>query len=281
MFAAAAATAMIAAASMVTTPDPGGGADWTARAVKASGQRDCAVLAQGAVRKGRYCARLGAKQPFQYSVRYETPPDATDQWRSVFVVTFTSRVQRATLETPDGTVAYRKGSGPRLLLAVVTGRVEQGALRTTVRVASRTYTASAGRARTAEVADPLGDTGWRTAADNEAGAKRVCVSWERTPPRFSKTEPANAFGEERCGAATSTAPVRAVETVDGRLVAYGLVLPRITGVALRAGDRPLDVAFDRGSRSYLAVLPAGDDPASLVLRLTSASGSSELPASGG
>ena len=282
MFAAAAATtALLAASPTVTTADPGGGDPWTARLTQASGKRECAVVTRGTTSKGRYCAVLGREQPFSYAVRYETPPE-TESWRTVFVVTFTRAVERATLQTPEGVRRYRRNAA-RTLLVVLAGRVEQSELRAVARVGGRRYTATAGRARTAESADPLGGAGWRTVAANERGARRVCVSWERAPLRFGGTPPDRTAGRDRCGRATSDAPVRVVETVEGRTVIFGLVGERVADVFLRTagGEAGPRVAFDRRTRSYLAVVAEGTDVSGLVLRLSRPNGTSTLPADGG
>jgi hypothetical protein len=281
MLAVSAATLLVTAAATsppVSTADPDGGAAWTARLTQSGTRTECTVVRRGATPKGRFCAVLTATAPFQYAVRYETPPDTT-QWRTVFAISFAPAVSSATLQTPDGMKRYRRGAGPRLLLVVARGRVEQGELRAMVRVRGRTYTGTAGRARTAEVPDPLGEAGWRTAPDPpREGAKRRCVSWEREPPRFGEEAPPRQQGRERCGSTSRAVQVRAVELVDGRVVVFGLVGRRVSAVALRSGEQPLDVAFDRRSRSYLAVLPGEVDPASLTLRVTAAGQTTVIPA---
>jgi hypothetical protein len=253
MFAAAATTALLAASPAVTAADPDGGAAWTARLAKAGSRGECVTVRRGAETQSRFCARLTRKAPFQYSVIYETEDDP-QRWRTTFVVAFSRAVRSATLETPDGQRRYTNRRA-RILLVVLRGRVEQGELTTRVRVGGRTYTATAGRRTTAEVTDPLGETGWRTVPDSFTGTRRVCVAWERAPLRFGGTAPARRSGREHCGNARAAQPVAAAEHVGGRLVVLGLVSPRTTSVELRDGETRLPLAFDRRSHSYIAVLP--------------------------
>ena len=257
MFAAAAATtALLAASPAVTVADPDGGAAWTARLAKSGARGDCATVKRGAQTKSRFCARLTPKAPFQYSVIYETEQDP-QQWRTAFVVVFSKAVRSASLETPDGRRTYANHRA-RILLVVLRGRVEQGELTTKVRIGKRTYTATAGRRTTAEVSDPMGEAGWRTVADSFTGTRRVCVSWERAPLRFGGTAPSRRTGSDHCGNARAAQPVGEAEHVDGRLVVLGLVSARTTKVELHDGDTELPLAFDARSHSYIAVLPDRD-----------------------
>jgi hypothetical protein len=188
-----------------TVRDPAGATAWTAelRAADARGQT-CVVLRRGRTGKGRFCSRLTSRTVFQYTTRRETGGDDPRRWRTILVVALAPNVERATLRTTDGVATYRRGRGPRVLLAVLAGDVEQGLLRATVRSGSRTRTATAGTVPRVTVPDPRGDDPWRLARD--AGGTRACVRWERVRRFTTPARTVRARGPERCAPRGGGAP---------------------------------------------------------------------------
>jgi hypothetical protein len=243
-----------------TVRDPGGATAWTAELRSGADGRTCAVLQRGRTGKGRFCARLSTRTVFQYTTRRETGTDPR-RWRTIFVVLLSPRVERATLRTADGTTAYRRGRGPRLLLAVLAGDVEQGQLRATVRSGSRTRTAVAGRAPAVSFADPLGDDPWRLARG--AGRERPCVRWERVRRFTQPARTVRARGAERCGSGRVPIPVAAADRVDGRLVVTGVASEDVRAIVLRGQAGSTQVRRDPDTGAFIAVLAGDVDPASL------------------
>jgi hypothetical protein len=162
------------------------------------------VLRRGRTGKGRFCSRLTSRTVFQYTTRRETGGDDPRRWRTILVVALAPNVERATLRTTDGVATYRRGRGPRVLLAVLAGDVEQGLLRATVRSGSRTRTATAGTVPRVTVPDPRGDDPWRLARDD--GGTRACVRWERVRRFTTPARTVRARGPERCAPRGGGAP---------------------------------------------------------------------------
>lgn len=265
-----AAAAAPATAAERRVADPGGGAAWVADVTDSRGGRTCVVLRQGSARKGRSCERLGFTVPYAYNVRIETPPDRA-RWRTVFTIVLSREVISATLATPDGVRRYRRGVGPRVLLVVLAGRVDQPPLEVRVRGrGGRVLVTRGGADPAAEVADPLGEPGWRALVE-ERSRRRTCVTWERVTPRFGGPPAEPTEGPFRCGDPSVVFPAVGVDRVSGRVVISGLVGPGVSRVELRGPDDPA-LAFDRTSRSILAVLPESADPATLTLVATLANG---------
>ena len=246
--------------------DPGDGPVWTASASESRGGRTCAIVRQGTVRKSRYCERLTRSAPYSYNVRYETPPER-ERWRTVFTITFSRDVVSATLHTPDGVKRYRRGVGPRVLLAVLAGRVEEPPLEVRVRGARGALIVTRGGGDpAAEVADPLGGPAWRTVVESRS-PRRTCVSWQRVTPRFGGPPGDPPEGRFRCGDPSVNVVAAGVDRVAERVVVVGLAGPAVRSVALRGPGNP-PLTFDRTSRSFLAVLPEGTDAATLTLVAT-------------
>ena len=247
------------------TADPGGGPGWSAR-VSESGGRTCSVVRQGRAGKGRYCARLGVTAPYLYTVRYDLPRDP-QRWRTVFVVTLSRDVLSARLSAPGRVYTYRRGVGPRVVLAVLAGRVEQPPLVVRVRTRSgRVAVARGGGAPAAQVADPFGEQEWRTIVERRS-PRRACVAWQRVQPRFGGPEASPDEGAFRCGRPGASVVAAGVEAVLGRTVVTALLGRQVRRVALRGPGEPR-IAFDRTSRSAIAVLPEGVAPADLTLVAT-------------
>jgi hypothetical protein len=249
------------AATRVSVADPAGGARWTAtQSVRADG-RTCVSLKRGRAGKGTTCARLGGRTVYSYIVRNErTSRPRSD--RTIFIVTLAPNVTRARLRAPGGTRTYRRRSGrPRVLLAVLAGRVERPTLSLDVRTGGRTVRLIEGPPPAVQVADPLDGPAWRSRGAAASGGG-VCIAWERVPPRFAPT-PEPARGTPRCGDPDADVPVAAAERVSGRLVIFGLAGAGVRSTVLRgpAGDQPL--ALESKTRALLAVLPGETDPASL------------------
>jgi hypothetical protein len=247
-----------------TVRDPAGATAWTAelRTADARGQT-CVVLRRGRTGKGRFCSRLSSRTVFQYTTRRETGGDDPRRWRTIIVVALAPDVERATLRTTDGMATYRRGRGPRVLLAVLAGDVEQGLLRATVRSGSRTRTATAGTVPRVTVPDPRGDDPWRLARD--AGGTRACVRWERVRRFTTPARTVRARGPERCAPRGGAAPVPLAfaETVDERLVITGVAADGVRSVVLRGQAGSTRVARDPDTGAFLAVLAGDVDPASL------------------
>lgn len=247
--------------------DPGGLPSWTAQ-LRETSAGTCAVVRRGRLPRGLYCSRLSDRRVFSYVTRRETHTRA-ERWRTVFVITFARSILRASLTTPEGTVRYRRGRGPRVLLAVLAGDVEQARLAVTVRSGSRAKTIVAGPPVTPTVDDPLGGAAWRLAPDTDAAdAERACVAWQRVRPRFSVPAGDRTSGARRCGDADAAIPVAAAERVDGRLVVTGVAGPGMRSVVLRANDGTRALRRDRRSGEFLAVLPGDVDPAGLTVVAT-------------
>ena len=233
-------------------PDPGGGASWTASVSQTRSGQTCARLRRGRVEKGRYCAPISSRRPFFYAVRYEQGSDP-QQWRSVFVILMARNVESATLTTVEGARRYRRGRGPRVLLVVLAGRLEQPPLVVRARIGRRLVVVRGGRPPAAEIADPAGAPSWRAVAERRS-RRRICVTWERAAPRFGGPTGSPSDGPFRCGNPAKRLAVAATDRVAGRVVVWGVVGPRTRGVLLRGpGDTP--IAFDPSSRTFIAVLP--------------------------
>lgn len=258
-----AAASGAAAAEPRRAADPGGGPGWSARVSSESGGRTCSAVRQGRTEKGRYCARLGPTAPFLYSVRYDQPPDR-QRWRTVVVITLSPNALSARLSAPGRVYTYRRGIGPRVLLAVLAGRVEQPPLAVRVRTGpGRVTVARGGGEPAAQVADPLGEQEWRTVVERRSRT-RACVAWQRVPPRFGGPEASPDEGPFRCGRARSPVVATGVDAVLGRTVVTALLSRKVRRVALRGPGEPR-ITFDRTSRSAIAVLPEGIAPADLTL----------------
>jgi hypothetical protein len=256
------------AATTVSVADPAGGARWTARQSTSGSGRICVTVRHGSARKGRSCARLDGRLAFSYNVRTQSAasPRAV---RTILTVAFAPDVVSARLSTPGGPRTYRRRSGrPRVLLAVLAGRVERPALRALVRRGGRTSVVEQAAPPAAVVADPLGGPAWRAVASAGEGG-HACATWERVPPRYA-APPARPRGTTRCGDAGADVPVAAAQPVDGRLVVFGVGGANVRSAVLRGlpeGDRAL--TLEATTRALLAVLPGGTDPAALrvVVRL--------------
>jgi hypothetical protein len=248
--------------------DPGGATTWTADVRRGDAAREqCVVLRRGRTGKGTYCQRFSRRAVFEYTSRRETGA-AIDplRWRTVFVVNLAPEVERATLTTLDGVLTYRRGRGPRVLLAVLRGDVEQGELRVTVGRGERARTVTTGRPATLTVPDPVEGNPWRLARDADGGS--ACVRWERVR-RYTPAERELARGPRRCGASNAPIAVAAADRADGRLIVSGTTRGDVRSVALRTSDgatRP--VRRDRESGGFLAVLTGVTDPATLTVVAT-------------
>jgi hypothetical protein len=252
-----------AQAQRISVADPAGGARWTARQTAGEQGRVCVRLMHGKLNKGTSCARLSGQTVSSYNLRTYSAANPRAV-RTVILAAFSEQVVRAQVQTPDGQRSYRRRAGrPRILLAVLAGRVERPTLRAEVKLRGRTRTVVTGPEPAVQVADPLGGTAWRslTAAGSGGG---VCVGWERVPPRFEPV-PTPARGAPRCGDPAADVPVAAAQVVDGRLVVFGLGGARVRSALLRgpAGDRTL--ALEPSTRALLAVLPGDTDPATLTV----------------
>ena len=260
--AALALPAQASAADRVSVADPGGGARWTATQRTGDNGRICVAVRRGKLAKGTRCARLAGRLVYSYDVRTEraaTPRSA----RTIFIVSFARSVVRARLQTPGGARTYRRRSGrPRVLLAVLAGRVERPQLIVDVKRGSRTTRVIEGAPPAVQVADPLGGPAWRTRPSFGPSGNGSCASWERVPPRFSPT-PSPAQGKVVCGDADDDVPVAAADEVEGRLVVYGLGGASVRSAVLRGPDGDTTLALEPKTRALLAVLPAGTDPAAL------------------
>jgi hypothetical protein len=246
--------------------DPGSGPVWTATASDTPGGRTCVVVRQGDAQRSRYCDRLGRGTPFAYNVGFETPPER-ENWRTVVAITFSRDVVSATLDTPDGVRRYRRGVGPRVLLAVIAGKVDEPPLEVRVRAADGSVLVSRGGGDPgAEVPDPLGGPAWRTVVESRSST-RSCVSWKRVAPRFGGPPGRPAAGRLRCGNPSASIAAAGIDRAGGRVVVTGLVGPAVRSVALRGPGNP-PLTFDRTSRSVLAVLPERTETTGLVLRAT-------------
>jgi hypothetical protein len=224
------------------------------------------TIRRGADRKPRECERISRSRVFLYSVRVDTSSDPRAT-RTLAVAVFGNSVLRARLRSPDGTVTFRRGRrrGPGVLLAVIAGRVDRPALSVDVRrTGGGTMTVRSTTPAGVQVADPQGGAAWRTAALAGAGG-RACVRWERVPGRF-EAPPALMRGTLHCGRGGSDLPVAVAERIDGRVVVTGLAGADTSDVVLTGAGAPLSLSVDRGSRAFLAVLPAETDPAALRLR---------------
>jgi hypothetical protein len=258
------------AADTVSVGDPAGGTRWTAKQSVSSGGRICVQLRRGKKAKGQTCSRLDGRLAFSYNVRTETgaTPRAT---RTILIAAFAPDVVSARLAAPGGTRTYRRRSGkPRVLLVVLSGRVERPLLTAKVSRGGKLVSVEQGPEPAVTVADPLGGAGWRTRRAEASGGS-VCVAWERVQPRYGAV-PSPAQGTPRCGPADAVVPVAAAQVVSGRLVIFGRAGSAVTSTVLRgpSGDRSL--ALETSTHAVLAVLPGGTDPASLRLVARTADG---------
>jgi hypothetical protein len=242
----------------VTVADPGGGARWSATQTTAADGRTCTTLARGRSARPRSCARLAGATVFDYSRRLERSVDPR-RTRTILVASFAPNVVSATLRTPDGTRTYRRRNGrPRLMLAVLAGRVELPVLTVRVSNRGRVTTIRSRSLATVQALDPFGAAPWRTIA-----TRGGCVAWERVPPRYAET-PEPDRGAPRCGDPDVLLPVAAAQAVDGRVVVFGLAGARAQSVTLRLPDGTTRaLRIEPATRAFLAVLPAGVDPAAL------------------
>ena len=246
------------AADRVSVADPAGGARWTATPTVRADGRTCVTIRRGREGKGTSCARLGSRFVYSYVVRTVRARRWRDA-RTVLVVSMAASVVRARLQTPGGTRAYRRGGGrPRVLLAVLAGRVERPTLTVDVLTAGGAVRLVEGPPPAVQVADPLGGAAWRS----HSGGGGACVGWERVPPRFADT-PEPERGKSRCGDPDADVPVAAAQRVSGRLVIFGLARAGVRSAVLRTprGDQPLPL--ESKTRAMLAVLPGETDPSTL------------------
>lgn len=251
-----------AAADVVSVADPAGGARWTVTQ-SVSGSRICGQLRRGTKARTRPCARLDGRLAFSYHVRTENAQRPRDV-RTVLVILLTPDVVSAKLSTPGGPKTYRRRSGrPRILLAVLSGRVEQPKLTVHVRRGGKLVTVVQEAPPAARAADPAGGPAWRSVQAEGSGGG-VCAAWERVPARFG-TLPQPLRGTPRCGPAGAVVPVAAAQLVDGRLVVFGRASAPVTGLRLTGPGLTKAVALEPTSRALLSVLPGGVDPAGLRL----------------
>ena len=255
------------AAGSVTVADPAGGARWTATQATAGDGRTCVTVRRGRAFRGTTCARLDSRRVYTYNLRTQRAARPRDV-RTILVAALAPNVVRARLQTPGRARTYRRRSGrPRLILAVLSGRVERPTLTIDARVGGRTTRVIEGPPPAVQVADPLGGPAWRSRFATASGAD-ACVAWERVPPRYAPT-PEPARGRARCGDADDDVPVAAAQRVSGRLVVFGLGGSAVRSAVLRtpAGDRTLPL--ETKTRAFLAVLRGETDPSALrvVVRL--------------
>lgn len=248
--------------------DPLGAAGWTAelRRSRATGE-DCAVVRQGRAVRTRSCGALSSRTVFRYATLRRTGEVDPRRWRTVFAVTFARSVERATLTTADGRTTYRRGRGPRVLLAVLAGDVEQGLLRVRVRDGrGQRRTLTAGQAPGVTFADPLGGDGWRLAS----GDGRRCVAWERVRRFTRPVRTVRASGPERCASASGDDALRlaVADREDGRLVVTGVADEDARSVVLRTVAGSVQARRDPETGAFLAVLGRGVDPASVRVVVT-------------
>jgi hypothetical protein len=255
-------TADAGAAQRVSVADPDGGARWTATQQAGSGGRTCVAVRHGKARARTICARLSSRVVYSYTVRTQRArrPRAT---RTILVVALAPEVVRARLQAPGGAKLYRRRSGrPRVMLAVLAGRVERPTLTVDVASGGRTTRLVEGPPPAVQVADPLGGPAWRTRTASGSGGGDVCISWERVPPRFEET-PKPPRGTVACGDADADVPVARAQTVSGRLVIFGIAGAGVRSAVLRTAQGDRTLALEPKTRGLLAVLPGGGDPAAL------------------
>ena len=257
---AAAIPAAEARAATVTAADSGGGPAWTASTLT-RGARECVVLSREQTVARELCAGLGRRIPFLYSVHEERPADQAG-WRNVFVVMLSRSVVSARLAAPGGVVRYRRGRGPRVLLAVGDGAAARPFLVVRTRIGRRIVTSTSGTPPGAVANDPFGGPAFAAAVD------RRCVKWRRVtaPPAGEE-----AAGGPHCASGGGRLTVVGVEAVAGRLVVVGIAGRGIRDVELR-GPGAVNVAFERIGRSFIAVLPGRVDRSRLRLVLRRARG---------
>lgn len=256
----------------VSVPDPAGGTPWTVRVQQESGDRTCASVRRGGAPKQRWCERLNTSRVYQYNVRFEVASDPKLS-RTVVVVTLADSVVRARLQTPDGTVTYRRREGaPRVLVAVLAGVVDRPPLRTEVKTGKRTKIVRTAPSAGLEVADPAGGPAWRSALEVQAGG-RSCVRWERVPPRYETPVATRLSGPLHCAGAGAAVPIAKVQVVDGRVVVVGLASQQVRGLTLSgSGIEPRALPVEARTRAFIAVLPSTVDPAGLTLGVRVAGG---------
>lgn len=246
----------------VSARDPDGGPRWTATQSTRSG-RTCVRISRGSRVRATTCARVDRRVVFAYDVRTERglTPRKT---RTVLVATFAPNVVSASVATPDGRRSYRRRRGrARVLFVVLAGRVERPVLTAKVRTAAGTTVVRSAQAPAVQVADPIGGPAWRSRTAQASGGD-VCVAWERVPPRFAAT-PSPEAGRPACGDPDRDVPVAAAQTVDGRLVVFGLAGPAVRSAVLRTPSGDRTVGLEPSTRALLAVVRADTDPAQLRL----------------
>ena len=254
-------TADAGAADRVSVADPAGGQRWTATQRTDKTGRTCVTVRRGSVSGGTTCARLSGQVVFSSIARTQRAADPRAT-RTIFIVSFAPSVVRARLQTPGRARTYRRRNGrPRVLLAVVAGRVEQPTLSVDVRQPDGITRLVQGPPPAVQVADPLGGPAWRSRTAAASGDD-ACITWERVPPRFAET-PRPARGAPRCGDADDDVPVAVAERVGGRLVVVGLAGADVRSAVLRGPDGDRSLALEPKTRALLAVLRDGVDPASL------------------
>jgi hypothetical protein len=255
-------TADAGAASRVSVADPAGGARWTATQTSTRDGRTCVTVRRARRAYGRSCARLSGRTVFSYvtRVRGAADPRAT---RTILVVTLARSVTRARLQAPGGSRRYRRRKGrPRVLLAVLAGRVERPRLTVDVRRDGRTTRLTEGPPPAVQVADPLGGPAFRSRIAAASGQDGACITWERVAPRFA-APPEPAQGRVACGDADADVPAASVQVVQGRLVVFGLAGANVRSAVLRTSQGDFSLALEPRTRALLAVLAAGADPAAL------------------
>ncbi len=199
----------------------------------------------------------------------------------MYLVAFDRSVVRARLSVPGRTVRYRRGRNrPRILMVVVRGFTERGALRADVRVGGRTVRLVT-RPLGAQTSDPEGGPAWRVVPDRAERGAAGCLRWERVPPRFAPV-PEPERGSESCGAGSDRLGIAVADSLGGpdRTIVTGLVGDDVRAVRVRSGGLERSAAIDSASGAFIAVLPSAVDPDTVEVVLTLADGTEFVQAVG-
>lgn len=240
----------LGASGRISVPDPGGQGRWLGSMQELGGGQACAHVTRTREPRTatRFCARLSPQSVYVYGAFYRKAHNPRT-WRTALVVGFHPAVVRARLSVAGRTVRYRRGRGPRMLLAVVRGYVERGALSIDARRDGRIVTVTAAGQPGAIAKDPGGGAAWR------AVAERGCVRWQRVPPRFAEV-PAPKAGIPECWSAGRRVVESAADVVEqqDRTVVTGMAGGNVRSARVRsaAGEHP--VALDRRTGALIAVL---------------------------
>ena len=226
------------------------------------------TVRRGRARRGTTCARPGLAR----RVRLRRAHPSARRARAARGRSSSSRSRRTSCargcRRPGGARTYRRRSGrPRVLLAVLAGRVERPTLTVDV-TRRRPARPASSRDRRRPSRSPTRSTvpAWRSRIAAASGGGDACVAWERVPPRYAATpEPARGPAAMR-RRRRRRAGRRGRSACPGAWSSSASAGARVRSAVLRTPARRQPLPLESKTRAFLAVLRRRDRPGGVARR---------------